>query len=228
MNFGAAGNAVAYTGAGTLAFCALCAWRLRKKLRKRLGPVNWDFNTSWASNLGGIGSILGIVGGATGTLPSTGLIAGQSATGLGVFFGVLIVLAPFTYTALLAPAPDAEPKGDPPPLVAGVWAFVLASGLTLWGVAGVIVTAWAVFFDTRHLPGPVLGALVLGLLIGLAILATYAWRSIGWIVKFQTVKPPPEPPAEPGFAPDAVLPGGAGGGGAARAATSYPRPLRLI
>ena len=183
---GTAGLIVILAGLFTAAFCVARALRFKDKLQYRLEAPNWDFNQSWASNIAGIGSILGIVFGASNILPSSGIVAGPTALGLSVFFGALIVLGPFTYAAFSTPNTDGLKAGDAPPLEGTVLAFVGASGLALWAATGEAATAGALFWDLNGtLP---VGFVVLFLLLdafAVAILIRYAWNGLEWIVEYQ-------------------------------------------
>lgn len=191
---GTAGWIVIAAAILTAIFCLARARAVDGKLTYRLEAPNWDFNQSWASNIAGIGSILGIVFGASNILLSAGIVAGPTALGLSIFFGALIVLGPFTYSALSSPNTVGLQAGEAPPLEGTVWAFVVASGLTLWAALGEAFTAGALFWDLHsQLP---IGFVVLFLvvdLLGLLLLIRYAWNGIGWIVEYQANPPSPPP-----------------------------------
>jgi len=163
------------------------AWEWQAKLNYRLLQPNWDFNQSWASNLAAVGSILGIVVGASSGLPSGDLAL--TAVVLSVFFGALIVLGPITFGALQV--------SDGASLVGTLWAFFIASGLTLWAALGEAVTAAAFFLDLRQkLPASIVWLFVAVVALAVLMLLRYAWLGMGSIAKLAS---PPLPKGSKGL-----------------------------
>ena len=144
-----------------------------------IGPLNWDFSTSWGSNLTVVGAILGTVLSANILPGATVLASADGYTSLSLLFGVLVVLAPFVFTALrtgTATTHGPEYQG------LGV-GFLLACWVTLWGVTGELVTVGLVFYEAQHAHVLALGAVLpawIALGAGLALTAYYALLTI-WL-----------------------------------------------
>src|ERR671930_2559715 len=71
-------------------------------LTSRLGPPNWDLSKSWGSNITVFGALLGTLL-TSGALPEQPSIPKPTYAGLNVLFGVLVLVAPFIYTATQSP-----------------------------------------------------------------------------------------------------------------------------
>src|SRR5204862_3856150 len=95
------------TAAGALLFVAfryVVFWLTQDrsdqpKLSTPLGPPNWNFSTSWASNLTVVGALLGTIL-AAGVLPDHTAITKSTYAGLNLLFGILILVAPLAYVAM--------------------------------------------------------------------------------------------------------------------------------
>jgi len=59
----------------------------------------WDFSSSWAANLTTVGAIFGTVLTSTLNLPAAPLLSKDAYTGLFLFFGGVVIVAGFFYTA---------------------------------------------------------------------------------------------------------------------------------
>jgi hypothetical protein len=155
-------------------------------LKERLGPVAWKFTDSWASNLTAVGAILGTLVSAE-LLPERRVYVSEDwLKALNVFFGVLLVVAPFVYSSMRVPTKP-YPEGDKEPEYKGlVVGFLLACGITLWAVVGELMTT-ALFvleargklgLDTILIPGLILAG---SLLLAMA----YAWNTMRWTIEAQ-------------------------------------------
>lgn len=119
-------------------------------LGARLGPVNWDFSTSFAGNATVFSAVLGTIL-AAGVLPKT-LPAERVVTyaALNLLFGVAVIAGPFLYTALQRPklvhlnGPTKEPQ-----YLGYVWTFLIAAVVTVWATAGEFATIATLFSDMR-------------------------------------------------------------------------------
>ncbi len=158
----------------------------------RLGPANWDFSKSWGSNLTVVGALLGTII-ATSVLPDTTSAAKGTYAALNLFFGALIVIAPFIYTATQRAEPFHKTKTVKEPQFQGyVWSFLLATVITLWAVLGEIGATFAVFNEIRvghTMPGAslVVFAVLLGISGGLMLVMS--WRRIKQTIVFQCDRP---------------------------------------
>ena len=168
------------TLAAATVMCMARAVSSQKGLNARLGIANWDFNQSWAANLAVVGSVLGILIGASSY---TGLSSlPLSAIVLSVLFGALTVVGPITYSAL-----QVEQSGS---LEGTLGGFYLASGLILWAALGELVAAGVFFIDLSAKLSPLLIALFFVVVaVAIAALLRYAWLSMGWVAA-QAVAPP--------------------------------------
>jgi heme/copper-type cytochrome/quinol oxidase subunit 2 len=154
-------------------------------LSSRLGPANWDFSKSWASNITVVGALLGTILSA-GVLPDATTVSKATYAGLNLFFGVLILIAPLVYTstqnAVLvhrrSPEKEAQYQGY-------VVAFLVSSAITLWAVVGELVTVLLLFREIRtgnSIPEAavwVMGAIVV---VACALISLYAWRTIDAVI----------------------------------------------
>lgn len=168
--------------------CMLRAVRSDKSLDARLGIHDWDFGGSWATNLAAIGSIGGIVIGAssnlkTSNLPVDGIV-------LSVLFAALIVVGPISYSAL-----QVDRSGT---LEGTLGGFYLASGLTLWAALGELVTAGAFFVSLSAQLTPLMIALFFVVVVfGIGALIRYAWLNMGWVAAQAIAPPTPGQPLAP-------------------------------
>jgi hypothetical protein len=161
--------------------CMLRAGRSQKALNFRLGDTSWDFSGSWASNLAGVGSVLGIVIGGSSSLPSSDLAV--SAIVLSVLFGALTVLGPITYAAL-----QVDPSSGP--LQGTLGGFYLASGLTVWAALGELVAAGAFFISAAQKLSPLVVALFFVIVVfAIGVVLRYAWLTMGFVAE-HAVAPP--------------------------------------
>ena len=169
------------TLAAATVVCMLRAVSSQKGLNSRLGIANWDFNQSWASNLAVLGSVLGILIGASSYVSSPNLPL--AAIVLSVLFGTLTVVGPITYSAL-----QVDQSGT---LEGTLGGFYLASGLTLWAALGELVAAGVFFIDLSQKLSPLIIALFfVVVVVAIGALLQYAWLSTGWVAA-QAVAPPP-------------------------------------
>jgi hypothetical protein len=161
-------------------------WYPRRKqfdLHDRLGPANWDFSLSFASNLTVLAAILGTILTA-GVLPDTSSAPAGTYAGLNLMFGVLVILGPFVYTATQKVEtihPTQDPGTTAPQYQGYVYGFFLGTVLTLWAVLGELATTGLVFNEIRRghsMPAIVLWVLVVVLAGGAGFLFLLAHRRI--------------------------------------------------
>lgn len=158
----------------------------RVKLSAKMGPVNWKFGDSWASNLTAAGALLGTVSGAS-LLPERRLYVSEDwFTALNLFFGALVVVAPFVYASVRV-ANKPYPAGDKEPEYVGfVGTFLLCCAITLWAVLGEILTIGLFLMEAQSVfpAGALIAAgVVLAVIFVLAI--WYAWNTMRWTVEAQ-------------------------------------------
>lgn len=147
-----------------------------------MGGPSWDFSQSWATTLATVGGVLNTVF-AAGVLVEV-----KVPSGLGAFFGILALLGPFAFSALLlhrlrtneAAAAVGDGLGVPhyEGCVAG---FLVACLLTIWGASGELATTITLCVDLAG-QGALswVASVVLAVCLGLAVvgIALYAWRTI--------------------------------------------------
>lgn len=168
----------------------------RADITTRMGPVNWDFTKSWASNLTVFGAALGAI--VSGGLLPKSASSGETATfvGLNVLFGLAAVVGPFVYTVLqrrvAVTRVNGKSKATEPQYQGTVGGFLLGTAIMLWGVLGVFATVaelLAKIHRAHSLPSALLVALaVLVALAGLLVVAFLVTR-IRVIVGEQTRNP---------------------------------------
>ena len=174
-----------------LAFVGWC-WRAKpqgSKLRDRLGPANWDFSASFGSTLTVFGSLLGTILSAS-VLPDTSSAPPGTYAALNLLFGVIVVVAPFIYTATQKPEQVHQDSTITEPQYQGYvrW-FLIATVMTLWAVIGELATIGLVFNEIRaggSMPAIVLWVLVVVLVASGGFLFLLAQRRIEAILTEQS------------------------------------------
>jgi hypothetical protein len=150
-----------------------------------VGKPKWDFSTSWATTLTAVSALLSTV------LAAGGLSHVESDTGLSLFFGMLVLIAPFAYNVIARYQEDSDPQSDQAIQVQGyVWVFLLTSLLTLWAVCGELVTVMHVLYkleNQNYLSSGVEFVFILLLAVTIICICLYALRSIPRTVKAQIV-----------------------------------------
>src|SRR5207245_131908 len=116
--------------------------RNRFDLRRRMGPANWNYSTSWASTFTLVGALLGTILAQSGVVPEpTHYLPRAAYGGLNVVFAMVTVLAPFLYTALGTVEHPHSRTGLRRPQYQGfVWSFLLATAITLWAFRVALLT----------------------------------------------------------------------------------------
>ena len=114
-------------------------FRLQDRLDKPLGLPAWDGTGSWATNLTVIQSVLTSL--VSSTLFSvTHHLLKNEYTSLSLLFSVLVLIAPVVYSLIRKPSEKASTTLGQPQYEGYVWLYLVASGLTLWGVFGQLAT----------------------------------------------------------------------------------------
>ncbi len=186
--FGALAAAVVLVGVRAVALGML------SRLSQAMGPVNWNFSQSWASSFTVIGAILGSILSAKGVVPDhTRFLPASTYPALNLLFGLLVVIGPFIYRATSSSVKTTTAQATTDVQYQGSAAgFIVATGLTVWGVVGELATVFLLFGEI-HSAGSTSDAILVPFLavIGIADLAfaIYVWRAIGWIDDLQKDKP---------------------------------------
>jgi hypothetical protein len=137
---------VLLTAAAALIAFVIAVLKFRKSdLTKQMGPSEWSFSASAATNLTVFGTLL------TGVLLSTAVpdyphyLTKQAYFILSLLFGIVVSLAPIFYNFCCRPT-GPDPTNPQSLQFAGpVWLFLLSGGLTVWGVFGQLTTMSVMF-----------------------------------------------------------------------------------
>lgn len=161
----------------------------RPGLTRRLGPVDWDFSKSWASNVTVIGALLGTILSA-GVLPEVTTTPKATYAGLNLLFAVVIVVAPFLYRATQSVVAVHQTTAETEPQYQGyVWSFLVSSALTLWAVVGELATIGLLFDEIRtgrSMPSAAVWTMGALLAISGVLLLRMAARRLGDVLNDQT------------------------------------------
>jgi len=139
---------------GALAVSFVCvATRIRSFRRniigfqcgKEMGPPDWDFKSSWASTLTVAGAVIGAIVAEPDLFPESPTLSRAAYSGLSILFALMAVLAPLFYSAFrIVRKPVALV-----PFRGRVWAFLVASAITLWAACGELFMAALLLWDIR-------------------------------------------------------------------------------
>lgn len=151
----------------------------------RLGPPNWDFSNSWASTFTTVGALLGTVLSA-GILSNPRLMSSNGYAGCNLFFGGLVVIAPFVFTATRSVDPtQPAPDGSGVAYDGTAWFFVISSAVTLWAVIGELWVMMLLSWEFLH--GPVAICCIVFLCVVEALVLFYGQSSVRAVLKVQAI-----------------------------------------
>ena len=109
----------------------------------KLGPVNWSFNDSWASNLTVVLALFDSFF-VDDLLPESGTMVDPAIySNLAILFAALVIVGPFIYTATSAQVV----KGSESQRQGYVWTFAVSAALILWAVLGQLSTTFVLSLD---------------------------------------------------------------------------------
>jgi hypothetical protein len=153
------------------------------RLKDRMGKPTWDFTTSWATTLTAVSAFLSTVLGA-GELSEV-----KPYTGLSLFFGILILIAPFVYNVIAPYQKIDTSEGEGPAQSQGyIGTFLITCLLTLWATCGELITVMLMLVGLKDQGFLSLG-LVIAFLFFLALIIVgvcfYALHTIPQTVKDQ-------------------------------------------
>ncbi len=151
-----------------------------------LGLPNWDFSTSWASNFTAAGAILGTVL-AADILSDTRLMSSNSYAGLSLFFGGLVLIAPFIFAATSRKDLTEQTANESSVVYDGnAWFFLVSSAVTLWAVIGELWLLMLLSWEFLH--GPVATSCIIFLCVVGALALRYGRYSISAVLQFQALE----------------------------------------
>lgn len=156
-------------------------------LRTKVGPPNWDYSKSWATNVAILGAVLG-------TFLSSKLVSNPrfiEPTGyalLSVLFAVLVAIAPLCFRALSSETRVLTPSASGDIQYQGtVFGFLLATMLTLWGALGQLATLAALSMEMLISSGQYSATLALlaSLVVGIVAVIWFAWSTFKPLLQHQ-------------------------------------------
>jgi hypothetical protein len=153
--------------------------------RSRMGQGQWDFSQSFATNIALLGSVLTLILNSSLTFVlGGGILPNHAYAGLGIFFGILVVVAPLLYNGTAKRVNVASPgERDTAAEYHGtVLGFLLAALVTQWGLLGSVVTVFLTLLELEHAGSLSLTPLILlavTLLGAMYCFARYSWVKIG-------------------------------------------------
>ena len=156
-----------------------------KDIARQMGPANFDFTKSFASTITTVGAVLTTLLAAKNLITSPKPHLDQATyAALSLFFGILVVLAPFTYRALSRAKPVTTNQGPDIQYQGYAGGFLLATWLTVWAVLGQVIV---IFFFITDLQGSAgVEALLLALFIAAGLLlVVYVWVSVQVVLSIQ-------------------------------------------
>jgi hypothetical protein len=132
--------------AGALFFVG-CVVVFYHRLGMPMGPSQWSFSSSTATNLTVVGSVLGTVLSSTLLPDYPHYMTKQSYIVLSLLFGVLVALAPLLYNFCCRPIKPDPTNASLVLLEGTVWLFLLADAITIWAVFGQLSTLGSLFYE---------------------------------------------------------------------------------
>jgi len=154
-------------------------------LTDAMGPPNYDFSKSWASNITVVGALLGTILNAQKVIASTPRLSQTEYAALNLFFGIVVVLSPFIFRASSRVVKVTGPQGVADTQYQGlVLGFLVATALTVWAVAGEVVTILLLFGDLQA-PSGALTLFTVLLAICACLLIYYVGTSVPSVIRNQ-------------------------------------------
>jgi hypothetical protein len=162
-------------------------------LTELLGSFTFDASKSWATNVAGIGAILGVVLGKMSILPAAVPVplSNNAFIGLSVLYGLLLLGAPFVFAAFKRAVTSAPGKRT---YYGYVWGFFLTAGLTLWALTGQLMATMVFLSEVsgQYLSVGLTNLFVVILVLAIVISILYTWTAAGETVE-SFARPIPAP-----------------------------------
>ena len=161
-------------------------------LGSRMGQGQWDFSQSFATNIAVIGSALTLILNSNAA-PSTArsdILPSSAYSGLGVFFGTLVIVAPLLYngTAHRVSVSSPDDRDTAAEYHGTVRGFLLAAMVTEWGLLGSVATVFMTLLELEHAGSlsvtPVV-LLAITLVAAMYCFARYSWVKVGGTIADQ-------------------------------------------
>jgi hypothetical protein len=148
--------------------------------KSEMGQGQWEFSSSYATNVAVLGSVLTTILAST-ALPSTTKILPSDAYGaLGVFFGLTVAVAPMLYSGTTTHTEVKPAEFDTAAEYHGkVWGFVLAVIITVWGLLGSLATGFLTLLEIEYGGAlPSAAGTALAVLLGLTALFVLNYTNV--------------------------------------------------
>lgn len=136
---------VLLTAAAALVAFVIAVLKFRSDLPQSMGPSEWSFSASAATNLTVAGTLL------TGVLVSSAVpdsphyLTKQGYFVLSLLFSIVVSLAPILYNFCCRPTGPDPTSPQSLQFTGSVWLFLLSGALTVWGVFGQVTTMSLMF-----------------------------------------------------------------------------------
>jgi hypothetical protein len=193
-------------------FTAICAGQLgvfarvdpdgKRKWSGHMGQGQWDFSTSFATNIAVIGSVLTLIlNSGIFETARTSILPSATYSGLGIIFGSVAVVAPLLYNGTAHKSKVRAAQRDTAAEYHGtVWGFFLAAVATQWALVGSVLTVFMTLLELLHDDTlSITPVVLLGLTLSTAIVffGRYSWVKIQGTVEDQYDAPRPPAARQP-------------------------------
>lgn len=150
-------------------------WRLTDPV---YAPAAWSLTDSWTTNITAVGSVLGVVAGASSAL-SAYIATTFPFVAVSLLFGGAAVLAPVVYAALSKSWGQADQNGEVSGSLGSVGGLLLAAMFTLFGFFGEIFVAFGIALRVTTQVGA-RTAFWAAVVLVVLVVGLYAYRSLRW------------------------------------------------
>ena len=168
-----------------VAFAAVLLVLLVTGLKRLTDPVYavaaWSLTDSWTTNITAVGSVLGVVAGASDAL-SAYIATTFPFVAVSLLFGGAAVLAPVVYAALSRSWGKTDKNGEVAGSLGSVGGLLLAAMFTLFGFFGEIFVAFSLALHFTMQVGA-RTALWAAVVLVVLIVVVYSYRSLRWTIE---------------------------------------------
>jgi hypothetical protein len=153
----------------------------------RVGPPNWDYSKSWATNIAILDAVLGTFL-SSKIVPNPKFVGAVSYLLLSAFFAVVVAVGPLVFRALSRESRVLTASGTPDIQYQGtVYGFLLAALLTLWAALGQLTTLGWITAEVVAASSQYPVTLPMLAILAVAAIATlwFAWSTFGPLLQHQ-------------------------------------------